>query len=45
MKVWHRAGIELTAPRSAVRHVSDWATRPGIICILFANVPVLEFRL
>ena len=29
MKVWDRARIELTTPGSAVRHVTDCATRPG----------------
>ena len=29
MKVWDQARIELTAPGSAVRHVTNLATRPG----------------
>ena len=30
MKVWNRVGMELTTPGSAVRHVTDYARRPGI---------------
>ena len=38
-KVWDRAGIELATPGSAVRHasvarhVTDCATRPGILSL------------
>ena len=45
-KVWDRAGIELATPGSAVRlasvarHVTDCATRPGIILFrdLFSKI-------
>ena len=34
MKVWDRAGIKHATPGSAVRHVTDGPTPPGMILIL-----------
>ena len=44
MKVWDHAGIEPAIPGSAVRHasvarhVTDFATRPGIFALLKAKL-------
>ena len=43
-KVWDRAGIELATPGSAVslasvaRHVTNWATRLGLVVVLQALI-------
>ena len=40
MNVWDLAGIELATPGSAVRlasvarHLTDWATRPGVFVVI-----------
>ena len=44
MKAWDRAGIELAAPGSAVRHASvarhltDCATQPGSLNKIYLNI-------
>ena len=44
-KVWDRAGVDLATPRSAVRHVTDCATRPGTyIMTTFIMEPVRNYR-
>ena len=46
-KVWDRAGIKLATPRIAVRHasvarhVTDCATRPGIIHLMECSISKL----
>ena len=55
MKVWDRAGMKLVTPASAVRHVTDCATRPGKwhiagwskvapdLCLLSVNQITVQF--
>ena len=49
MNVWDRAGIQLVAWGSAVRHITDWATWPGmflslqVVSVYSYNEPTTEY--